>query len=164
MLPIAAISALATAISVSPSAAAHESADRRIHAQVIQIVDGDSLTVAIDGEMVRVRLAGIDAPEGRQPYTTRSKKSLSELCFWIKAELSSITKDQYGRTVATVQCNGLDASREQVRRGMAWVRAGHADDPELQRLQEEARAAGQGLWASTQPVPPWQWNKERERR
>ena len=151
--------ALITSITL-PFPAAADLTDQGIRAQVVQIVDGDSLTIVIDGEMVRVRLAEIDAPESKQPYTKRSKKSLSDLCFWIEAELTSITKDQYGRTLARVRCNGVDVSAEQVKRGMAWVYEGHAKDPELYKLQAEARAAKRGLWSTKSPIPPWRWMKE----
>jgi endonuclease YncB( thermonuclease family) len=128
-----------------------------MHALVVQIVDGDSLTVAIDGEMVRVRLAEIDAPEGKQPFTIRSRQSLSDLCLWVHAELSSTTKDQYGRTVARVKCEGLDVNAEQVRRGMAWAHGEYAKDPQFSRLQDEARSAKRGLWSDKLPTPPWIW-------
>jgi len=128
-----------------------------INALVVQIVDSDSLTVAIDGEMVRVRLAEIDAPEGKQPFTIRSRQSLSDLCLWVHAELSSTTKDQYGRTVARVKCEGLDVNAEQVRRGMAWANGEYAKDPEFSRLQDEARSAKRGLWSDKSSTPPWIW-------
>ena len=48
------------------------SMDRVIHAPVIQVPDGDSLTIVLKGEMVRARLAEIDAPEGQQPFSDRS--------------------------------------------------------------------------------------------
>ncbi|WP_090827756.1 thermonuclease family protein [Nitrosovibrio tenuis] len=128
-----------------------------IHAQVVQVVDGDSLTVAIDGEMVRVRLAEIDAPEGKQPFTIRSKQSLTNLCLWVPAELSSISKDQYGRTLARVKCEGVDVNAEQVKRGMAWAHGEFTKDPALSTLQEEARSAKRGLWSDKSPTPPWIW-------
>jgi endonuclease YncB( thermonuclease family) len=153
--------ALALIIAITlPHSAAAELADEIIRAQVVQIVDGDSLTIVIDGERVRVRLAEIDAPESKQPYTKRSKKSLSNLCFWREAELTSITKDQYGRILARVKCKGVDVNAEQVKRGMAWVYEKHAKDPELYKLQAEARAAKRGIWSTKYPVPPWQWMKE----
>jgi len=30
-------------------------------------------------------------------------------------------------------------------------------------LEAEAREAKKGLWADTQPVPPWEWRKRKER-
>ena|SRR5690242_7194257 len=128
-----------------------------IRVLIVQIVDGDSLTVAIDGEMVRVRLAEIDAPEGKQPFTIRSRQSLSNLCLWVHAELSSINKDQYGRTLARVRCEGVDVNAEQVRRGMAWVRGEPVKDPGLSKLQKDAQSSKRGLWSDKSPTPPWIW-------
>jgi micrococcal nuclease len=128
-----------------------------IRAQVLQIVDGDSVTVSIDGELVRVRLAEIDAPEGDQPFAVESRQSLFDLCFWTHAELSSTSKDHYGRMLARVKCNGGDVNAEQVRRGLAWVKDQTVKDKTLYKLQDEARAAKRGLWSRESPLPPWEW-------
>ncbi|MEO6562213.1 MAG: thermonuclease family protein, partial [Nitrosospira sp.] len=65
--------------------------------QVIHITDGDNLTVVINDEWIRVRLAGIDAPEKSQPFGTRSRQSLSDICFWKQVTVIPKGKDQYGR-------------------------------------------------------------------
>lgn len=128
-----------------------------IRAQVLQIVDGDSVTVSINGELTRVRLADIDAPEGDQPFAVESRQSLFDLCLWTPAELGSISKDHYGRTLARVKCNGIDVHVEQVRHGLAWVKD-PVKNKRLHKLQEEARAAKRGLWSSESPTPPWEWH------
>jgi endonuclease YncB( thermonuclease family) len=136
------------------------SMDRVIHAPVIQVPDGDSLTIVLKGEMVRARLAEIDAPEGQQPFSDRSKKSLFDMCFWVEAELTPVTKDEYGRILARVKCNGVDVNSEQVKRGLAWV-YDDSKDTALHELQAKARAAGRGLWGSdfpVSPIPPWEWD------
>ena len=99
-----------------------EPTSKVVHAQVLQIVDGDSVTVSMDGELERVRLADIDAPEHDQPFSTDSRQSLFDLCLWVHAELTSNSRDHYGRTIARVKCNGVDVNAEQVRRGLAWVK------------------------------------------
>ncbi len=53
---------------------------------VVGVSDGDTLTArcgAAPGayEQVRVRLAGIDAPEKAQPFGQRAKQALSELAY-----------------------------------------------------------------------------------
>jgi endonuclease YncB( thermonuclease family) len=151
-----AISALSSLVALPLSAVA--SADEIIRAKAVSIVDGDSISAVINQEMVRVRLAGVDAPEGNQPFAIDSRKSLHELCFWVEAELSSISKDYYGRMLAKVKCNGVNVNAEQVRRGMAWVADQAVKDRELVQLQEEARAAKRGLWSYESPVPPWEWH------
>ena len=151
-----AIIALPTLVALPLSAA--DSADEIIRAKAVSIVDGDSISVVINQELVRVRLAGVDAPEGNQPFAIDSKQSLHDLCFWVEAELSSISKDYYGRMLAKVKCNGVNVNAEQVRRGMAWVADQSVGDRELVQLQEEAQAAKRGLWSYDSPIPPWEWH------
>ena len=135
-----------------------EPTSKVVHAQVLQIVDGDSVTVSLDGELERVRLADIDAPEHDQPFSTDSRQSLFDLCLWVHAELTSNSRDHYGRTIARVKCNGVDVNAEQVRRGLAWVKDQSATDRTLYTLQNEARSARRGLWSRESPVPPWEWH------
>jgi len=131
-------------------------------ALVVAISDGDTLTVRPDGgEQLRVRVAEIDAPESRQPFGAAAKRSLSDLCFKVRAEIRPTALDRYGRTVARVTCRGQDASAHQVRSGMAWVFERYASDRSLFQLQDDAKAAGRGLWSERTPVPPWEWRKAR---
>lgn len=67
--------------------------------------------------------------------------------------------DRYGRTVAHVRCNGIDANAEQVRTGMAWVFDRYVVDRGLYGLQDDALAEHRGLWADAQPVVPWVWRR-----
>lgn len=128
-------------------------------ASVIGVSDGDTLTVLHDQQQIKIRLAEIDAPEKAQPFGARSKQSLSNMCFGKAVEVSPRTLDRYGRTVARVRCDGVDANAEQVRSGMAWVYDRYVTDRSLYNLQEEARAARHGLWADPSPTPPWEWRK-----
>lgn len=90
--------------------------------QVVSVADGDTLTVLMEGNRpVRVRLAGIDAPEHDQPFGQRSRQSLAELTLDRPAAVTVWKTDDYGRTVGTVTVGGVDVEVEQVRRGLAWV-------------------------------------------
>lgn len=127
---------------------------------VVAIADGDTLTVLNeDFQQVKVRLAEIDAPEKRQPFGTRARQSLGEICHEKRAEVRVVDVDRYKRVVGRVTCAGVDANAAQVRRGMAWVYDRYAKDKTLYRLQDEARSAGRGLWADRVPVAPWDWRK-----
>ena len=130
-------------------------------AVVIGISDGDTITVLHEREPVKIRLAEIDAPEKKQPFGTKSKQALSDLCFGKQAVITPKTIDRYGRTVARVKCDGQDASEQQVSSGMAWVFDRYVTDRSLYPLQDEARSARRGLWADADPVPPWEWRKAR---
>lgn len=130
---------------------------------VVGIADGDTLKVRCGEpgsyEQVTVRLAEIDAPEKSQAFGNRSKQALSDLCFNRWAAIAPRARDRYNRTVARVQCQGLDSSAEQVRAGMGWAFTRYLTDPEIARLEAAARKAGVGLWSDPQPVAPWEWRR-----
>jgi endonuclease YncB( thermonuclease family) len=129
-------------------------------ATVIGISDGDTLTVLNESkQQVKIRLAEIDAPEEGQPFGTQSKQSLSDLCFGKQAKVIPRVKDQYGRTVARISCDVVDANSEQVSRGMAWVYRKYARDHNLFIFEQEAKRFKRGLWAGKSPTPPWDWRK-----
>src|SRR5689334_15220288 len=68
--------------------------------KVVGIADGDTLTVlTASKQQHKIRLAEIDAPEKHQPFGTKSKQSLSNLCFGKEAEISPRVKDRYQRIV-----------------------------------------------------------------
>ncbi|MCG3770144.1 MAG: Thermonuclease [Nitrosomonadaceae bacterium] len=127
--------------------------------KVVSVADGDTITVLRDRTQVKVRLLEIDAPEKAQAFGTKSKESLSEMCFGKTAELTDKGKDRYGRTLARVTCDGVDANAEQVRLGMAWVYDRYVTDKSLYAVQEEAKVGRRGLWHDDKPVPPWEWRK-----
>ena len=126
---------------------------------VARVVDGDSLLVTFHGQQVRVRLKEIDAPEIRQPFGRASQKSLAQLCANKIARVSWTELDRNGHTLGRVWCGGIDASAEQVRRGMAWVFDRNATDQTLKPLQEAARSELVGLWSDFAPMPPWEWRQ-----
>jgi endonuclease YncB( thermonuclease family) len=127
---------------------------------VVSVHDGDTLTVLVGKQQVKVRLAEIDAPELRQAFGQRSRQSLAAICFHEFAKVELIARDRYGRSVGKVQCSGKDAGGHQVSSGMAWVYERYAPkDSPLYWEQAEARAAKRGLWSEAEPVPPWDWRK-----
>ena len=130
-----------------------------LEGRVVHVGDGDSLTICVDQEPVRVRLLGIDAPEYKQAFGKRSRKSLAELCADRVARVTWNLKDRYGRALGRVWCAETDANAEQVRRGMAWVSDLDVADQNLQAAQDTARAARLGLWRDPSPIPPWKWRR-----
>ena len=131
---------------------------------VVAISDGDTLTARCGApgayRPIKVRVAAIDAPERKQAFGTRSKQHLAQLCFRQKARLQPLTRDDYGRTVANVQCTGKDVAAAQVAAGMAWVYAPYAQQhPQLQPLQQRARSQRLGLWSQKRPLAPWTYRQ-----
>lgn len=133
-----------------------------IEGRVVGVADGDTITV-LDADSVqhKIRLSGIDAPEKSQPFGNRSKQSLSDLVFSKAVTVDTDKRDKYKRNVGKVLVDGVDANLEQVKRGMAWhykayEREQSATDRKVYAdAENEAKAARRGLWADTEPVPPW---------
>lgn len=130
--------------------------------KVVGISDGDTLTVLVDQRQRVVRLAEIDAPEKGQPWGTRARRSLAELCFGRTAQVLPHRIDRYGRTVGRVRCRDdagawHDASTEQIKRGMAWFYTRYGNDAALRAGEQQARGARIGLWSHPEPVAPWDW-------
>lgn len=135
---------------------------------VVGLADGDTVTV-LDASKTqyRIRLAGIDAPEKRQDFGSRSRQSLSELVFQKPVRVEYTKIDRYGRVVGKVLVNGVDASLEQVKRGMAWhYKAYEREQSPVDRTlyaqsETNARRMGRGLWQDPSPIPPWEYRKRR---
>jgi endonuclease YncB( thermonuclease family) len=134
---------------------------------IVGVSDGDSLSARCEGiadagaQTLKIRLAEIDAPEKTQPFGATSKAHLATLCFGRAAQVRAQAVDRYGRTVARVWCDGVDANAEQVRVGLAWAYERYLKDERLRVVQHAAREAQRGLWADVRPVPPWEWRRVR---
>lgn len=98
------------------------SATLALEGRVVAVADGDTFTI-LDStkQQHRVRLSEIDAPENGQPFGSRAKQALSDLCFGRVAEIRDTSADRYGRVVGAVYSDGRSANAELVRQGMAWV-------------------------------------------
>ena len=129
-------------------------------------MDGD--TLAIRGEKTRVRLYGVDGPEGQQTCEGASGKRY--LCGSKAAEaLAGIIgrngqvscqqedRDRYGRVVAVCTANGRNINAELVRQGWAIEHSQYSDG-RFADEEAEAHHAKRGLWAGTFGRP-WEWRR-----
>ena len=132
-----------------------------LEVRVVAVADGDSLVVVDkDGKRRRVRLAEIDAPERKQPFGAEARKSLADICLRKSAAVETTETDVHNRLIGKVKCADVDASTEQVRRGMAWVNARNTlPNSPLPEMEANARLRGIGLWAGEKPEPPWEWRQ-----
>jgi endonuclease YncB( thermonuclease family) len=144
--------------------------------QVVGVSDGDTITV-LDSTKTqhKIRLAGIDAPESKQPFGQASKKHLSELVFGKDVRVEWKKHDRYGRIVGKVmvQPEGCltcqhtrDAGLAQLEAGLAWWYREYRREQTLEDqgfyeyAEFDAKAQRRGLWADSDPVPPWEWRKK----
>ena len=129
---------------------------------VVEVQDGDTLTVLRGKAQIKVRLDGIDCPEKAQPFGNRAKQKTAELALRRDVTVVTAKSDRYGRTLAVVILpNGHSLNDELVRSGLAWWYRKYAPkNRALQRLEETARDSALGLWSDPAPTPPWLWRKE----
>lgn len=108
-------------------------------------------------------MAGIDAPEKKQAFGNRSKKSLSELAYDKTVTVVTNKRDKYGREIGKVLVNGQAVNLVQVERGMAWFyrqyqREQSPNDRRLYEAAEDAASADKReLWRDADPMPPWEF-------
>jgi endonuclease YncB( thermonuclease family) len=130
------------------------------------VVDGD--TLSIRGRPERVRLYGVDTPEGQQ--TCEDAKGKRYLCGSQAADaLSALIgrngqvscqeedRDRYGRIVAVCQANGREINAELIRQGWALEYKQYSDG-RYSEVEADARKAKRGLWAG-RFVEPWDWRR-----
>ncbi len=77
-----------------------------------------------------MRLAGIDAPELKQPYGQQAKQALSALAFGQEVKVDGSGPDKYGRTLGTVWVGTVNVNAEWVKQGAAWVYRAYPFPPE----------------------------------
>ena len=138
----------------------------------IQVEDGDTLIVKIDGKTQRVQLTGIDAPEdvdnpklqvdlsrtklAKDKLLLLGKVATEQLRFLIKTEAPFILhfnphkRDRYGRLPGDiVNATGQSISALMILNGYA-IATTRSTKPELVKrlkpLQQKAQQEGKGLW------------------
>lgn len=133
--------------------------------------DGDTVTV-LDAthRQHKVRLAGIDAPERRQPFGDRSRQALAAMVFRQQVAVEWHKTDRYGRLVGVVRISGRDVGLEQVKSGLAWhYKEYRSEQTKADRIlydqaEEQARAARRGLWRDALPEAPWEFRRRARHR
>ena len=136
--------------------------------RAVSVEDGDTIVVLDDANQThKIRLQGIDAPEGGQAFGGESSESLSDMVFGKQVEVEWSKRDRYRRIVGKVLLDHSDICLQQIRAGMAWhykyyQNEQSADDRNLySNAEDKARAERLGLWSGDHPIPPWQFRRGR---
>ena len=136
--------------------------------RVVRVTDGDTIVVLDSSNAQhKIRLTGIDAPERKQAFGTKSKEHLSDSVAGKFVVVDYSKRDYFKRILGKLLLNDRDMNLEQVRAGLAWhykkyQKEQTQSDRELYSDAEiEAREAGRGLWRDPEPVPPWEQRKRK---
>ena len=94
---------------------------QEVQGQVVKVAGGDTITLKkTDGQTIRIRFLGIDAPEHDQAGGPASKAHLESLVAGRNVTVRYRNLDQYGRTVGKVLVDGKDINLSQLQTGNAW--------------------------------------------
>ena len=126
-------------------------------AEVLRVVDGDTIEVSVDGQVQDVRYIGVDTPESVTPGEPvecfgRRAGAFNERLVGgreVTLRFDRELRDRYGRLLAYVYVGSRLVNAELVRRGYARTLTVAPNDSRaglLARLEREAGQAGRGLW------------------
>ena len=121
-------------------------------ARVIEVIDGD--TIIVEGGY-RVRYIGIDTPEihpeveafGLEAWQA-NRELVEGKIVYLERDVSEV--DKYGRLLRYVYVDDIFVNAELVKQGLAYAQAYPPDTKHqdyLEKLEQEARQAGRGMWA-----------------
>lgn len=125
-----------------------------MQARVVNVVDGDTLEVVLDGKQHTLRYIGLDAPEVEDERMGAEAAAANRTL--VEGKLVYLEKDQseadkYGRLLRYVFVGEVFVNAELVRQGLARAQAYPPDlkyQEMLDQLDQEARQAGRGMWAA----------------
>lgn len=131
---------------------------KRDRARIVEVIDGDTVRVRLNGHRRVVRMLGLDTPEiyGREEcgaaQASRSAKKLMPRGSRVTliSDPTQDNKDRYGRMLRYVERKGNDMSQGQIRRGWAKTYV-YAHNPfkrvdAYRGAQRRAKAADVGIW------------------
>lgn len=132
--------------------------------KVIAITDGDTFKLlTADSTQIKVRLANIDCPERKQPFSTKAKQFASDAIFNKTVTIQVLKKDRYRRYISNViYDDSLSLCHELVKNGLAWHYVKYSKDTTLQKLEDTARLNKVGLWQDPNSIAPWQWRENKK--
>lgn len=132
--------------------------------KVVKVTDGDTITVLVGNDQIKIRLSEIDAPERGQDFGTKSKDALADLVFEKEVRVVTHGKDRYGRVMGDVFVGETNVNQKLVEDGWAWNYLKYSKSKRLAELETNARETKKGLWAAKAPIAPWDYRAEEARK
>ena len=133
----------------------------------IRYADGDTFNFKRAGELVRVRLAGYDAPERGQPFSARATEHLRMLTAG-GARCDCYKADRYGRSVCTVRTlQGANVAPLMLAAGYGCIdprfeeEAKPVDRAQARAALEDAQARRVGMWSGINPQCAAEFRREK---
>lgn len=118
-------------------------------AEVVAVIDGDTIDVRLNGQVMRVRYIGINTPERDEPCYTEAKNANAAL---VEGRTVTLVKDQsetdrFGRLLRYIYVGDVFVDAQLVAQGYAEVVSYPPDTAhfeQFRQLEDAARAANLG--------------------
>lgn len=151
-----------SATQASASVCGYQVGAQLLQGTVVNVYDGDTLTLSAAGVSYKVRLDGIDAPELAQGYGGLSSSSLSSAVLGKTVKVAYNKTDRYGRVVGAVFTDACEyVNLSQVAAGAAWFYKAYQCELSATtralfvQAQQTAVDGKLGLWTGVDPEAPW---------
>jgi len=128
---------------------------------VLEVLDGDTIIVSMDGRAETIRMIGLDTPEKNHPqkpvqcYAAAASENLARLIGFapvrLEADPLSQNRDRYNRLLRYVYLrDGTLLNAAQIEQGFAFAYLSFpfSRSEDFKRLEARAQAAGRGLWSA----------------
>jgi len=148
-------------VTVSASAAT-------LDGKVIEVNDGDTVTIVNLNRPLKVEILGVIAPEAGQAYAEVARQHLSDLILnrTIVVTYSGFVQNNY--ILGKVYYKDMDIGAQMLRDGVAWFdksansRLTDSEKEIYSGSELAARSERRGLWQDATPIPPWEFKKQQE--
>lgn len=139
---------------------------KMIEGKVVAITDGDTFKLLTkDSLLLKVRLANIDCPEKKQPFSAKAKQFVSDAIFDKIVTIHVLKKDRYRRFIANVIYNdSINLNNELIKQGLAWHYVKYSKSKKIQELEDSAKVNKMGLWQDVNAIPPWEWRANKKKK
>jgi endonuclease YncB( thermonuclease family) len=123
--------------------------------KVVDVFDGDTLIVSLDGRAEIIRLFGVDSPDKEQPFGLEARSYTSDMVSGRVIQIIPIEKSRY--EMVKVYYENKCLNEELLKAGYAWYNINGSIDEQWVQMEQRARYERKGLWSADNPVPPWQY-------
>lgn len=137
-------------------------------AKVIKVADGDTYTLVVSKDTIRLRMAEIDCPENKQEYGAVVTQYVRHLILDKTVSIKVKEKpDGFGRFVGYVYISKDKCLNEVLlSKGMAWHYKKYSNKKDnyhyYESLENTARNKKLGLWNNENAIAPWVFRKTKK--
>ncbi len=145
------------------SLAKKEKKNHLVTAELIDVIDGDTLKIFSSGKEKRICLYGVDSPELNQDYGETSKRLLASLVSGRNLNFKLYDENKHGMDRAVIFADSLNVNELLISNGATWYSSKSCHESfcgSWLLLQFGAQEQRKGLWSGSNPVEPWSWKSK----